>query len=204
MERKGPIRLLPRLHEKIEQNYPGTRLAITEYYYGGGADISGGLAQADVLGVFGREGVFAAALWHIGRTNDRFIHAAFAMYRNCDGKGLGFGDTGLEARTSNVEWTSIYASQDAQRRVILVAINKSVQAMPVQIQLSRLPKIARVEVYRLTKAAPRPVRGDNLPMSQPTRLDCNLPAQKRFNPGPIAGVKEIRWAAKRGGRIGRL
>ena len=84
---RGPIRLLPRLREKIEKNYPGTRLAITEYYYGGGADISGGLAQADVLGIFGREGVFAAALWHTGRTDDRFIHAAFAMYRNCDGKG---------------------------------------------------------------------------------------------------------------------
>ena len=31
----GPIRLLPRLKDKITANYPGTRLAITEYNYGG-------------------------------------------------------------------------------------------------------------------------------------------------------------------------
>jgi len=51
---------------------------MTEYYYGGGDHISGGLAQADVLGILGREGVFAAALWHLGR-NDRFIHGASMM-----------------------------------------------------------------------------------------------------------------------------
>ena len=32
----GPIRLLPRLKDKIAANYPGTRLAITEYNYGAG------------------------------------------------------------------------------------------------------------------------------------------------------------------------
>ncbi len=174
---RGPIRLLPRLREKIEQNYPGTRLAITEYYYGGGADISGALAQADVLGTLGREGVFAAALWHTGRTDDRFIYAAFAMYRNCDGKGHGFGETSLAAQTTDVGRTSVYASLDARRRVVLVAINKSTQAVPVRIRLSNCPKIARVAVFRLTKAVAQPVRDDNFPAVQPTRLDCNLPAQ---------------------------
>jgi hypothetical protein len=91
----GPIRLLPRLREKIEKHYPGTKLALTEYYYGGGDHISGALAQADVLGIYGREGVFAAALWHLGRTDDRFIHAAFAMFRNYDGADGAFGDQGL-------------------------------------------------------------------------------------------------------------
>ncbi len=91
----GSVRLLPRLKEKIAQFYPGTKLAVTEYYYGGGDHISGAIAQADVLGILGREGVFAAALWHLGRTNDRFINAAFAMYRNYDGRQGNFGDTGL-------------------------------------------------------------------------------------------------------------
>ena len=174
---RGPIRLLPRLREKIEKNYPGTRLALTEYYYGGGADISGALAEADVLGIFGREGVFAAALWHTGQTDDRFIYAAFAMYRNCDGKGGGFGATGLAARSSDVERTSVYASLNTAHRLVLVAINKSERAVPVQIRLSNCPKIARAAVFRLTSAAPRPVRGDNLPAAGPARLDCELPAQ---------------------------
>src|SRR5262249_52918178 len=55
----GPIFLLPRLFTKIQANYPGTKLSFSEYNYGGGTHISGGIAQADVLGVFGREGVFA-------------------------------------------------------------------------------------------------------------------------------------------------
>ena len=155
---RGPIRLLSRLREKIEKNYPGTRLAITEYYYGGGADISGALAQADVLGIFGREGVFAAALWHTGRTDDRFIYAAFAMYRDYDGKGGNFGETGLAARSSDVERTSVYASLNTQHRMVLVAINKSDRAIPVQIRLGNCPKITRAAVFRLTQAAPRPVR----------------------------------------------
>ena len=38
----GPIKLLPRLQTKINNNFPGTKLAITEYNYGGGNHISGG------------------------------------------------------------------------------------------------------------------------------------------------------------------
>ena len=44
---------------KIAAHYPGTKLSISEYNYGAGGDISGGIAQADVLGVFGREGLFS-------------------------------------------------------------------------------------------------------------------------------------------------
>ena len=45
-----PIRLIPWLQEKIAARYPGTKLTMTEYNFGGGDHISGGLAQADVLG----------------------------------------------------------------------------------------------------------------------------------------------------------
>jgi hypothetical protein len=66
----GPIRLLPWIKDKIAANYPGTRLAITEYNYGAGGHISGGIAQADVLGIFGREGLFAATQWRLSNSND--------------------------------------------------------------------------------------------------------------------------------------
>ena len=68
-----PIRLIPWLQEKIAARYPGTKLAMTEYDFGGGDHISGGLAQADVLGVFGREGVYLANYWGNGAGNG---HAA--------------------------------------------------------------------------------------------------------------------------------
>src|SRR6266700_4053637 len=61
-----PIRLLPWLRERVAANFPGTELAMTEYNYGVGDHISGGLAQADVLGVLGREGVYLATYWGDG------------------------------------------------------------------------------------------------------------------------------------------
>lgn len=74
----GPIRLIPRLFDKIAASDPGTKLAITEYNYGGGSHISGAIAEADVLGVFGREGVFAAAEWPLA-SDESFIGAAVAV-----------------------------------------------------------------------------------------------------------------------------
>ena len=51
--------------------YPGTKLAITEYNWGGLDDINGSLAQADILGIFGRE-----RLDLDGREDDRLRPAA--------------------------------------------------------------------------------------------------------------------------------
>jgi hypothetical protein len=48
------IQLFPRLEGEINTNYAGTKLSISEYNYGGATDISGGIAEADVLGIFGR------------------------------------------------------------------------------------------------------------------------------------------------------
>jgi hypothetical protein len=43
--------------------------------------------------------------------------------------------------------------------------------------LSNCPRLASAAVFRLTRAGPRPVRGDDLPAAGPARLDCELPAQ---------------------------
>jgi hypothetical protein len=152
----GAIRLLPRMREKIEKHYPGTKLAMTEYYYGGGDHISGALAQADVLGIFGREGVFAATLWHLGRTDDRYIHAAFAMFRNHDGAGGAFGDTGLAVSGGDPARASLYASVDAKNRTVLVALNKTDAALPVRIDLKDVPPFRTASVYRLTSSEAKP------------------------------------------------
>ena len=49
--------LIPWLKAKIAAHYPGTKLSFSEYTFGGGHDISGGVAEADALGIFGREGL---------------------------------------------------------------------------------------------------------------------------------------------------
>lgn len=152
---KGPINLLPALQEKIDKHYPGTKIAITEYYYGGGADISGAIAEADVLGIFGRSGVFAANLWRMGATDDRFIYAAFALYRNYDNNGSTFGDISLKASTSNVTSTSVYAStfsgQINQDKLVFVLINKSTEEQKAFVNFSNSDKrYTQAKVYVLT------------------------------------------------------
>ena len=169
----GPIRLIPRMREQIAAHYPGTRLAITEYYYGRGGDISGGVAQADVLGIFGREGVFAAALWpnagiwaapYKGDGNKAFayIFGAFRMFRNYDGAGGAFGDTGLKATTSDRVASSVYASRDTAGNIVVVAINKTTAPQSVSLSLTNVAGLGTARVYVLSETSAKPTRAQDL------------------------------------------
>ncbi len=150
-----PIRLLPRYQAMIAEHAPGVRLAITEYYYGGGDHVSGGIAQADVLGAFGREGLFAASLWHLGRTDDRFIHGAFSLYRAADRR---FGDVSVRASTTDLETTSVWASaDDARGRVILIAINKTAEPVIAGIAVRHGGTLGAGRVARLDADHHEPV-----------------------------------------------
>ena len=173
----GAIRLLPRMREKIAAHYPGTRLAITEYNYGGGEHVSGAIAQADVLGIFGREQVFAATYWDLG-TGSRFVDAAFAAYCNYDGALGRFGDTGLAAATSNHETTSVYASVDAGRdeRMVIVAINKATTATTADVVVTHTLDLGRGQVFQITAASPAVVRGPALTPAARNLFRLELPA----------------------------
>src|SRR5205085_9101147 len=50
------VKLVPRMKDIIARKAPGTKLAITEWNWGDGAGVSAGLATAEVLALFGREG----------------------------------------------------------------------------------------------------------------------------------------------------
>ena len=164
----GPIALVPRLRRMITQFYPGTKIAITEYYYGRGGDISGGLAQADVLGIFGREGVFAAALWpqagiwsapYLGSGARAYAYAfgAIRLFRNYDGNGATFGDIGVQATTSHPITTSVYASRDNIGRLVLVAINKSGDIMHAKLTIPGMaPRLATI--WTMQSGVPVPSR----------------------------------------------
>ena len=124
-----PIRLLPWLQEKIAARYPGTKLSITEYDFGGGTHVSGGLAQADVLGVLGREGVYLANYWGNGPGNGQlpsYVKAAFQIYRNYDDHGGVFGDTAVAASPADLNKASVFAATDSKHpgTLTVLVINK--------------------------------------------------------------------------------
>src|SRR5699024_3450689 len=78
----APIQLLPRVQARIAAHNPGTGIAMTEWNYGGGQHISGAIASADVLGIFGRQGVRLATLWELHPEDETYTYAAFRAYRN--------------------------------------------------------------------------------------------------------------------------
>jgi Glycoside hydrolase family 44 len=154
---QGPIRLIPRLKEKIAAKYPGTKLSISEYYYGAGEHISSALAHADALGVFGREDLFAASLWELG-SNQSYAYAGFAMFRSFDGATGSFGDTSVRLDNSDPVASSAYASTDAASadRVVIVVINKTGGSMTAGITVAHSVALSQAQVYQLTQASATP------------------------------------------------
>jgi hypothetical protein len=131
------ISLLPLLSGKIRAHYPGTKLSITEYNYGGSNAISGAIAQADVLGLFGRNGVYAAANWGLyGGAKAQL--AGFKSFINYDRAGSKFGDQGLFVTGEVAAENSVYASASSSiaGRFTVVVINKTVGTTPFKIHLS--------------------------------------------------------------------
>ena len=120
--------LIPSIQESIDTYYPGTHLGITEYNYGATNSISGGLAQADVLGVFGTSDIHLASLWKLQDENS-YASAAFNLYRNYDGQRSVYGNTSVQVDLADQESFSVYAAihgeDDGQLHVI--AINKHME-----------------------------------------------------------------------------
>lgn len=175
----GPINLLPRMQGKIDANYPGTKIAITEYNFGGGSNISGGIAQADVLGIFGRQGVFAANVWPLDSdANQRFIAGALQMYRNFDGHNGTFGDTSISANTDDITKSSVYASLDSAdpNRMVLIAINKTGQPLTALINLDHASLFRLAHVYQLTGDSSTPVDFGTYSLNDPTSFSYAMPA----------------------------
>lgn len=122
----APIQILSRLQAKINAENPGMKLSITEYENGGFNHIAGTIAQADNLGIFGSEGVFAANFWPPSGTYS-YTLAGFRAFRDFDGANADFGDTSLQSTSSDIASVAVYGSLDsaAPGRVVFVAINRS-------------------------------------------------------------------------------
>jgi hypothetical protein len=131
-----PVALIPRLRAWLDQYYPGTPLAINEWNWGADQTMNGALAIADVLGIFGREGVAMAAYWTFPAPGSPGANA-FAMYTNYDGQGRGFGDMAVADTSSAPDDVASYASLDSGTGELLVmAINKRADvALPTTVQV---------------------------------------------------------------------
>lgn len=177
----GPIRMIPRLQAKLNAKFPSMKgIAITEYEAGGWNHIAGTVAQADMLGIFGTQGLFAANLWPPSGTYD-YALAGFRAFRGFDGANANFGDTSLQAASSDVSKVTVYASSDSTTpgRIVFVAINRSTSSQVTAITGQTLSGTATI--YRITAASAagqnpvRPVPVGTMAASG-TSLKVTLPA----------------------------
>jgi phosphatidylinositol glycan class B len=126
------VMLVPRMRDLVDAHYPGTGIAITEWNWGALDDMSGGLAVADVLGIFGREGVDVATMWTTADEGSP-ASAAFLLYR----QDRAFADGSLATTVSDADLLGVYAAVDDLGTTIVV-VNKDPQNDAV-IDVTGLP-----------------------------------------------------------------
>jgi len=147
------IRLVRLMKEWIAECNPGMQLAIGEYNFGGERDVSGGVAQAELLGVFAREGVAFAYLWLFPHVNSP-QYFAFKMFRNPDGKHTEFGDRYLGVSVSAPDDVSVHAARDsASGRLTFILVNKrAAKGAKVKLNLNRRLPEQKVVLYEYSAA----------------------------------------------------
>jgi len=145
------VYVIPRLKGWITANYyEGTPVAITEYNWGDEGHINGATTQADIYGIFGREGLDMATRWTVP-ANDSPTFKAMQMYRNYDGANSGFGDTSVSASVPNPDDLSAFAALREDGTLTVMVINKDLNGTtPVKLALAHFRKVGSAQVWRLT------------------------------------------------------
>jgi hypothetical protein len=169
-----PVELIPRMKRIIADNYPGTKLFISEWNFGGDKSMSGAIAIADALGIFGEQELYAASYYQRPELNTPG-YFGFKMYTNYDDRGGGFGDVALPASSPKRDQLAVYASQDSKTgKVTVMMINKwPDRPLPVTLQLEGL-KSGQAELYRYGQNQPGEIVRETVELGADSRL--TLPA----------------------------
>jgi hypothetical protein len=127
----GDIDLIPRMQSWINQYYPGTKTAITEYNFGALDSMNGALAEADALGIFGAQGLGMADLWSPPTAGQPGAFV-FEMYRTYD-----FGNISVHASSSDQSQLSVYAGlRGTTGPLTVMVINKTANALTSSLAIS--------------------------------------------------------------------
>lgn len=147
------VMLIPRMKSWIASYYPGTKIGITEYNWGAEPYINGATAQADILGIFGREGLDLATRWTTPDASTP-TYKAMKLYRNYDGNKSAFGDLSINATGPNPDNVSVFAglrSSDGALTLMLINKQLSASATATVTLTNRLLK-GTGQVWQLTSA----------------------------------------------------
>ncbi len=147
------IALIPRMRSWVTTNYPGTKIGITEYNWGAEPYINGATAQADILGIFGWQGLDLATRWEVPATNTP-TYLAMKLYRNYDGNKSTFGDTSILTVVPDPDDLSAFgAVRTSDGAMTLMVINKDINnATPITANITNFNATGTVQRWQLTAA----------------------------------------------------
>ncbi len=169
------VKLIPRMKDWVSQYYPNTKIGVTEYNWGAENHINGATSQADIQGIFGREGLDMATRWTTPATASP-SYKAMKMYRNYDGQNHGFGDTSVSASVPNPDEISAFASvRTNDSNLTVMVVNKTETTSTTTLNLANFVSNGTAEVWQLT-AANQINRLADVSVVNNT-INTNLPAQ---------------------------
>jgi hypothetical protein len=172
--------LIPRMKNWVNGNYPGTKLAITEYNLGAQTDLNGALAVADLLGVFGREGLDVATMWpsvYPNLSTTDAVTYAFRLYRNYDGAKSTFGETGVSAVSADQSLLSVYAAQRSSDSVLTVmVVNKTGNDLTSSLSLANFSPASSAKVFSYSAANLTAIQPQPSQTVTPTGFTATFPA----------------------------
>lgn len=150
---------IPTLKSMVNQYCPGLLIGITEYNWGDEANLNGATTQADVLGIYGREGVDLATRWTVAKDTSttpvtyHVTYLASQIYRNYDGANSTFGDTSVSAVVDNPDKLSAFAAVRASDGALTVmVINKQTGSTPVTLNLANFTAGGAAQAWQINSA----------------------------------------------------
>jgi hypothetical protein len=170
------VKLIPRMKDWVSAYYPGLKVGLTEYNWGAENHINGATAQADVLGILGREAADMATRWVVPGAGTP-VYNAFKMYRNYDGAGSAFGETSVSAGGPNPDEVAAFAARRAVDGALTVMVISKVLSgdTPATVNLAGFAAGPTAHVWRLTASnvitqlADVPVAGNSIALSLPAQ-----------------------------------
>jgi glycosyl hydrolase family 44 len=129
--------LIPRARAWIDQACPGTKLAITEYNWGNDGTASGAVAQAELFGIFAREGVDMATRWGAPEAGSP-VERAFLLFLDYDGVGARVAGQSVAARSADADVLGAYAFRDGARTLVLLT-NKGTAPVDAALAFTGTP-----------------------------------------------------------------
>jgi hypothetical protein len=147
------IMLIPRMSNWVATYYPGTKIGITEYNWGAEDSMNGGTAQADILGIFGREGLDLATRWGVPDPAGE-AYLAMKIYRNYDGNKSTFGDTSVLATGPDPDDVSVFGAERSKDGALtIMVVNKYLTGnTPLVINLTNYTGSGSAQVWQLNSS----------------------------------------------------